>query len=273
MKRITGRGFTLIELLVVISIIALLIALLLPALGMAQKAAKDTLCGAHLKQLATAWVTRAMEHGGDTGSAAQTGPTNMQIQLRPYYDNDFRVLICPVAPQPRPNVRLERGSGLVPGSSIYAYFMGSANAVDVTDEFPVDRLLGGMAYNNWLEGRDVVGHGVSLEDADKVISTLDENLPVSDIPVFSDGWHTAAGWIQETDTAPPDAEDPAMTGGGAGWLRRVYLNRHNQHINIGFMDGSVRRVALDNLLTDVRWHAKWGQNPRRPGGRSGGRKR
>lgn len=62
-KRNTS-GFTLIELLVVISIIALLVGILLPALSAARETARGVVCQTHLKNLSTAFVAYATDHDG-----------------------------------------------------------------------------------------------------------------------------------------------------------------------------------------------------------------
>ncbi|MFN3166816.1 MAG: type II secretion system protein [Phycisphaeraceae bacterium] len=59
---IRARAFTLVELLVVISIIALLIALLLPALGAMQTSARQAMCASNLGQMGVANTAYAADN-------------------------------------------------------------------------------------------------------------------------------------------------------------------------------------------------------------------
>lgn len=59
-----SRGFTLVELLVVVAIIAVLLAMLLPALEGARWTTRHALCKGNFRQIATAFTTYALDNRG-----------------------------------------------------------------------------------------------------------------------------------------------------------------------------------------------------------------
>ncbi|MGQ0628862.1 MAG: prepilin-type N-terminal cleavage/methylation domain-containing protein [Phycisphaerales bacterium] len=76
-------GFTLIELLVVIAIIALLVSLLLPALGLARDAARTVKCGSNLRQISVAIAS----YGTDAKDAIVGSPATSGFQCLPASTN------------------------------------------------------------------------------------------------------------------------------------------------------------------------------------------
>ncbi len=65
------RAFTLVELLVVISIIALLMAILLPVLSKARDSARIVICAGNQHQIAIVMEVLAVEHNGDITPGAE----------------------------------------------------------------------------------------------------------------------------------------------------------------------------------------------------------
>ncbi|MBI5938974.1 MAG: type II secretion system protein [Caulobacterales bacterium] len=95
------RAFTLIELLVVVAIVAILAAMLMPALGMVRTAAQAMRCGAQERKLALASLLYTGDNEGATpylkwvgGPWAPSPVDGMFSEISPYLD-DARSSHCP----------------------------------------------------------------------------------------------------------------------------------------------------------------------------------
>lgn len=241
-KCLTKRhGFTLIELLVVISIIALLISLLLPALARAKSLALQVECASNMRQIGIAMQEYSNENGGMYPLS-----DTWQVPFGPFGDNDFTEVSYPTwgfgllyyepfgvqntsMVNPRPGIMPPTPQGI---SMMYSTQPG---AFLQTQSFPSSVYTNGIATNwissyssycYWLD-RDPNTYSPGEDQSASYLETMGYN-PNSELQFcrylrnFHDTDHVPAanprsnpGSILVTDEV--FFQDPSGLGGLVGW--------------------------------------------------------
>ena len=201
-------GFTLIELLVVISIIALLIAILLPTLQGARRAAWSANCLSNVRQLNIAGYTYATEFDGHlpriaSGSSPYLDKEYWWMQLQPYLNAAGST------------------AGEVAKADIFA--CPEQAAVYGTS----GRTYGQNKYAGWGQGP---GGGVA-------VFTLDDTVSPTKTLLYGEGQWGLSSWSIWLSTKNTIADD-------AVGITPVHIN---ETANIGFMDGHASAVEYSKI--------------------------
>jgi prepilin-type N-terminal cleavage/methylation domain-containing protein len=260
-------GFTLIELLVVIAIIAILAALLLPALSSAKLRAQRINCVSNLKQMTTAGLMY-MNDSGEVIPAFPFGPNGTRLvwiaTLIGYHAQVNAVRLCPAAPEKPPLVN--------------AMNWGTADIAWTTAEGAPTMYRGSYALNGWLYAGDDPYHNTSA-DAPKRFRHDTDVQRTAETPFFLDCiWYDL--WPEPTDTPARDLYNGEQTP-GVGRIGRCIIARHGGRsagsapknlpagqrlpggINIACVDGHVQQAPLETAW-NFRWHRTYEPPSPRP---------